>query len=104
VGPERTCVGCRKVAPAATLVRVARDASGSLVLGRDHPGRGAWLCAAGDGMPDMRCLDQATRRQAFHRAFRATVGEQAIEALRRTVRERESIEIGVAAGRAAGRD
>ncbi|MGH9124100.1 MAG: DUF448 domain-containing protein [Acidimicrobiales bacterium] len=83
---------------------MARDRAGSLVLGRGHPGRGAWLCDAGGGVPELGCLEQAARRLAFSRAFRARVGDQAVETLRRTVRERERIEMGVAAGRAARRD
>jgi predicted RNA-binding protein YlxR (DUF448 family) len=72
--PVRTCVGCRKRAPASQLLRVAVPASGPLILTPDParrlPGRGAYLHV----QPD--CLAQALRRRAFGRALRV---EGAIE-------------------------
>ncbi|MDK1475159.1 YlxR family protein [Streptomyces sp. 549] len=63
--PERTCVGCRKHAAKAELLRVVLidgrcipDLRGTL------PGRGAYV------HPDPACLDLAVRRRAFPRAFR----------------------------------
>jgi uncharacterized protein len=60
-------VGCGRIAPKATLCRVAvagdrvvADPSASL------PGRGAYLCNAA-------CADTALRRRAFARAFRRAV-------------------------------
>ncbi|MEV0899054.1 YlxR family protein [Actinoplanes sp. NPDC049802] len=71
VGPTRTCVGCRKRAPAASLLRfVAADSEGNLRLlpdpARRLPGRGAHL------HPDPACFAQAERRRAFGRALRLT--------------------------------
>ncbi|HUK78081.1 MAG TPA: YlxR family protein [Thermoleophilia bacterium] len=65
--PRRTCVGCRRVAPSADLVRLTlRD--GNVVLAARRPvGRGAWLC------PEPACLEQAERRRAIDRALRARV-------------------------------
>ncbi|GAB3569569.1 YlxR family protein [Amycolatopsis endophytica] len=63
--PVRTCVGCRKRAPAGELLRVvARD--GRLVADprRRLPGRGAWM------HPGPECLAKAERRRAFPRALR----------------------------------
>jgi predicted RNA-binding protein YlxR (DUF448 family) len=38
------------------------------------PGRGAYLCRAGDGArPDERCLQQAERRGAIARALRRSL-------------------------------
>ena len=96
--PVRTCIGCRRVAPADELVRVARRPDGSLAVGRHEPGRGAWLCAAavdaaGLGSPpqaagvvrstrvpaaiNRACFEVAARRRAFGRALRAEVsGDQ----------------------------
>jgi predicted RNA-binding protein YlxR (DUF448 family) len=67
---ERTCVGCRRRAPADALARVAlRDEK--LVVwgpGRARPsGRGASL------HPDAACLRAALRTGAFARAFRGGV-------------------------------
>ncbi|MBY8888883.1 YlxR family protein [Streptomyces sp. PTM05] len=64
--PERTCVGCRKRAAKDDLLRIAvigdecvPDPRGTL------PGRGAYL------HPDKACYEQAVRRRAFPRAYRA---------------------------------
>jgi predicted RNA-binding protein YlxR (DUF448 family) len=66
-GPHRTCVGCRRTAPVAELVRLRWTPTG-VELGKG-PGRGAWLCA---GNADA-CLDLALRRPALARALRAPV-------------------------------
>jgi predicted RNA-binding protein YlxR (DUF448 family) len=42
-GPQRKCVGCRRVRPQTELLRLAAEA-GKAVPGRDKPGRGCWLC------------------------------------------------------------
>nr|WP_250028298.1 YlxR family protein [Actinoplanes maris] len=67
----RTCVGCRKRAPATELVRFVVAGSGvDLRLqpdpGRRLPGRGAHL------HPDPACFALAERRRAFGRALRLT--------------------------------
>lgn len=64
-GPVRTCVGCRRRAPAADLVRVvARGGAVVPDVPRRLTGRGAHL------HPDAGCLAQAVRRRAFPRALR----------------------------------
>ncbi|MFE1955164.1 MULTISPECIES: YlxR family protein [Streptomyces] len=64
--PERTCVGCRERAAKSDLLRIVvvegacvPDDRGTL------PGRGAYL------HPAQVCFDQAVRRRAFQRAFKA---------------------------------
>jgi hypothetical protein len=61
------CIGCRRVGPGDTLVRlIARR--GRVALADPRPaGRGAWLCPSGE------CFEAAVRRRAFDRAFRAKV-------------------------------
>ena len=86
--PERTCIGCRGKKPASELVRLVRDASGSVEPGRHLPGRGAWLCAGNDTLVNGECLDVAARRHAFQRAFRAPVDDAAIAKLRTKVGKR----------------
>jgi predicted RNA-binding protein YlxR (DUF448 family) len=76
-GPIRTCIGCRRRACPAELVRIVRLADGSLAVGRTLPGRGAWLCR---GRPD--CLGRAEQRRAFARALRAPLRPGAIDDLR----------------------
>ncbi|HEX5202329.1 MAG TPA: YlxR family protein [Actinoplanes sp.] len=76
VGPIRTCVGCRKRAPASDLIRfvlirfVSTGGGDDLRLqvdaGRRLPGRGAHL------HPDPACFALAERRRAFGRALRFT--------------------------------
>lgn len=66
--PVRTCLGCRRKADQATLLRVV--ASGGVIAldpRRRQPGRGAYL------HPDQGCIDQAVRRRAFGRALRSEV-------------------------------
>jgi uncharacterized protein len=62
--PERTCIGCRRKASPAGLVRIVRRPDGSLAVGRREPGRGAWLCAGSEA-----CFEAAGRRRAFSRAL-----------------------------------
>ena len=76
-GPIRTCVGCRRRAPQAELVRLVRGADGRLLVGRNLPGRGAWLCRERPS-----CLDAAGRRAAFTRALRAPLRAGAVDDLR----------------------
>lgn len=75
--PERTCVGCRKAAPRAQLLRIVRDpaldpeADAPAPLRADPtataPGRGAWI------HPDAACLELALTRGGFARSFRGAV-------------------------------
>ncbi|GAA0457614.1 hypothetical protein Ade02nite_06740 [Paractinoplanes deccanensis] len=67
----RTCVGCRKRAPASALIRFVAAGSGDDLRlqpdpGRRLPGRGAHL------HPDPACFALAERRRAFGRALRLT--------------------------------
>jgi predicted RNA-binding protein YlxR (DUF448 family) len=56
------------------LVRVARDPTGSLVVGRHLPGRGAWLCRG-----SAACVDRAIAKRAFDRAFRARLEDRQVD-------------------------
>jgi uncharacterized protein len=77
--PVRTCVGCRRAAPAGELVRLARSPEDGQVRIGTGPGRGAWLC----GPPATpACFDQAVRRRALERALRATMTDGEVQALR----------------------
>lgn len=64
--PIRTCIGCRAKHAQARLLRFARRADGQVVPGnvtRDLSGRSAYTC------PRRACLEQASKRRAFTRAF-----------------------------------
>jgi predicted RNA-binding protein YlxR (DUF448 family) len=65
------------VRPAEELLRVTQDRSGAIVVGRNEPGRGAWLCR-----DSPECVEAAIRRRAFERALRHPVARSAAEALR----------------------
>jgi uncharacterized protein len=62
-GPIRTCVGCRAQRPQSALVRCVLAADGLAHVDRHGAGRGAWLCG-------IDCLEPATRRRGFERAWR----------------------------------
>ena len=66
-------MGCRRVLPADTLVRVRGDGDG-LVTG-SGPGRGAWV---GPAAP---CVEAAAQRRGFARGLRAEVNAAAIARL-----------------------
>ncbi|MGZ4676014.1 MAG: YlxR family protein [Acidimicrobiia bacterium] len=75
--PQRTCVGCRRRGAPDTLVRLAASADGAVRIGRNVPGRGAWLCR------DRReCLELAIRRRALGRALRIELTARDVTALR----------------------
>lgn len=67
--PHRSCVACRRSAPAVTLVRFARAADGAVRPDVDPVagGRGAWTCASAP------CVVRALERGGFERAFQAPV-------------------------------
>lgn len=72
--PMRTCVGCRRLAPASDLLRVVvRD--GDLTLAA-HGGRGAWLCQ------QVECFDRAAASGRFSRALRVSPTALSVAALR----------------------
>ena len=80
-------------AEAGTLVRVARGRDGLLVVSRNAPGRGAWLCRdAATGAVKADCLEAAARRNAFTRAFRAAVAEENLTPLRAMMSERANMD------------
>ncbi len=62
-------MGCRGAADQAALRRFALDPAGDVVRDdeRRRPGRGAYA------HDDPGCLEQATRRRAWARAFRRAV-------------------------------
>jgi predicted RNA-binding protein YlxR (DUF448 family) len=75
--PVRTCVGCRRRAPARELVRL-RHGGDRLEIG-PGTGRGAWLCAPPAGLA---CLDDAAKRGALARALRTEVSGDDVADLR----------------------
>ena len=80
--PERSCVGCRRRAPKADLLRVVRTPSGVRVdpLGT-APGRGAYVHR------DRACVTAAVRRGALVRALRVGLAEEELARLRNDIEE-----------------
>ena len=85
--PQRTCIGCRRVASVSELVRFFRMPAPGSVPGADPvprlevgagSGRGAWLCAA----RPVECLDQAIKRRSVARALRCEVSSDDLASLR----------------------
>ena len=71
-------MGCRRKRPQSELVRVVREPdSGTLVIGRTSPGRGAWLCA-----DQVECFGLADKKGALGRALRVALRPGASEGLR----------------------
>jgi hypothetical protein len=64
--PVRRCVGCGRRAPQRELVRFAAT-DGTLVPGRNAPGRGAYTCRR------LVCFERALAQRAFARALRQAV-------------------------------
>lgn len=64
-GPQRSCLGCRKVLTKDELLRYVLSPQGELLVDyRERlPGRGAYTCI------DRKCIDEALRRKQFSRAF-----------------------------------
>ncbi|RJO66259.1 MAG: DUF448 domain-containing protein [Myxococcales bacterium] len=65
--PQRTCVGCGRIADQGRLVRLVLSPEGSVELdyGDRLGGRGAWLC------PRRDCFELAKNGRGFARSFRA---------------------------------
>ena len=80
-------------AEAGTLVRVARRRDGLLVVSRNAPGRGAWLCRdLQTGAVKADCFEAAARRHAFSRAFRTAVEDECLTPLQATMQERANMD------------
>ncbi len=65
--PQRTCIGCRKVAGKRTFVRIVRTAEGRIAVepaGERLPGRGAYLHRR------RSCWEQALRGSTIGIALR----------------------------------
>jgi predicted RNA-binding protein YlxR (DUF448 family) len=80
--PERSCVGCRKRAPKADLLRIVRSAAGARVdLSGSASGRGAYVHR------DPACADAALRRGAVSSALRSGLTQEELARLRAEIEE-----------------
>jgi uncharacterized protein len=65
--PVRMCVGCRRRAPKADLLRLVWNGGPVVDVDQTEPGRGVYLHR------DVACLEHAVRRRSMGRALR--IGE-----------------------------
>ncbi|HET9249651.1 MAG TPA: YlxR family protein [Actinomycetota bacterium] len=80
--PERSCVGCRRRAPKAELLRVARTPSGVRAdPTATAPGRGAYVHR------ETSCVEAALRTGAISRALRVELSEGELVRLRGDIEE-----------------
>ena len=85
VAPERTCVGCRAVAPKGALVRVVRTPTGTVVVDAagSAPGRGAYVHRTA------ACVEAALRRGGLARSLRTGLGPEIVGNLRELIEEEQ---------------
>ena len=80
--PERSCVGCRRRAPKAELLRVAgTPVSVRVDPAGTAPGRGAYVHR------DRACVTAALRRGALARALRRGLDQEELARLRKDIEE-----------------
>ncbi|GBD27816.1 hypothetical protein HRbin30_03172 [bacterium HR30] len=73
--PIRFCVGCGKRSPKQELIRIRVDAKGSLVVGEQGEGRGAYL------HNDPSCWEAFGARKGLVRSLRRSVERDVRQAL-----------------------
>jgi hypothetical protein len=73
----RRCIGCKRVAPQTSLLRVVRTRTGQVLdgTGEHISGRSAYVC------PAPGCVKAAGRRRMLERALSAAVSEEIWERL-----------------------
>lgn len=83
--PMRQCVGCGEMKSKKEMMRVLKDADGSITLdvtGRKN-GRGAYLCISDE------CLKKARKNKGLERSFKMSIPEQVYENLEKEFREKD---------------
>lgn len=65
-GPDRTCLGCRRVRPRGELVRLVSGRDGRVAVDPrgTAAGRGAYVC------PDEACVERGLQRARLSHAFK----------------------------------
>ncbi|MBO5094099.1 MAG: YlxR family protein [Lachnospiraceae bacterium] len=83
--PMRQCIGCGEMKGKKEMMRVLKDADGSITLdatGRKN-GRGAYLCISAE------CLKKARKNKGLERSFKMSIPEQVYENLEKEFQERD---------------
>lgn len=80
-GPQRSCIGCRKVLDQSLLVRYVLSPQGEVLVdyGRKLPGRGCYTCF------DSACMELAVKRRQFERAFKGLCAPPVFEVLHQSL-------------------
>jgi len=75
--PQRQCVGCREMKNKRELIRVVRSPEGEISLDAKgkKPGRGAYVCPAGE------CLKRARKSRALERALETAIPPEVYDQL-----------------------
>lgn len=76
--PQRMCLGCQEMKPKKELIRVTKNAEGTIKvdLTGKAPGRGAYICKS------VECLEKAIKSKRFERAFETKISEDIFQRLR----------------------
>ena len=77
--PHRKCVACQSIRPKAKMVRIAKLPDGTYGLDPNHKlgGRGAYVCNHNE------CMEQAIKKNAFHRSFKTKVSDECYDKLKK---------------------
>ena len=75
--PMRMCVGCREMKEKRSLLRIVKNAEGTISFDRvgKAPGRGAYICKARE------CLDKAVKQRQLERALETKIEAAVFEQL-----------------------
>ena len=75
--PMRMCVGCREMKEKRALLRIVKNAEGSISFDRvgKAPGRGAYVCKSEE------CLTKAVRQHQLERALETKIDEAVYQQL-----------------------
>ncbi len=79
--PQRMCIACREMKPKDELIRIVREADGTLLpFGMGfHEGRSAYICKS------LPCLLKAEKIRALERAFHSKVEKEFYDSLKEGV-------------------
>jgi len=83
--PLRKCVGCKKISPKKSLIRIVKDAQGdiSIDLTGKKNGRGAYICK------NLDCLAAAFKKKQLDYSFKCKVDETVYQSLKEEFGEKE---------------
>lgn len=81
--PQRQCIGCGEMKNKRELIRVLKDAEGTISIdatGKKN-GRGAYIC------PSIDCFRKAVKGKGLERAFKMAVSKEVYESLEKEMEQ-----------------